>query len=106
MCRELGPEVSKLMVSGNTYIKKKAALAATRIIKKVPELTEEFIDRVGPLLEERHHGESDLIIGISEPLTGVMLATLALAEDILTMDIKYKKPFKKHLNLLVREVSS
>ena len=56
MCRELGPEVSKLMMNGNTYIKKKAALAATRIIKRVPELIEDFVDRVGPLLEERHHG--------------------------------------------------
>ena len=58
MCRELGPEVSKLMVSGSTYIKKKCALAATRIIKKVPELIDDFVDRVSPLLEERHHGRS------------------------------------------------
>ena len=30
-----------------------------------------------------------------------MLATLALVEEILMYDIKYKKAFKKNLNLLV-----
>lgn len=58
MCRELAPEVLKLMTTGNTYIKKKAALAASRIIKRIPELMDEFAEKVGPLLEERHHGES------------------------------------------------
>jgi Adaptin N terminal region. len=56
MCRELAPEVCKLMVSGNNYIKKKAALAATRIIRRVPELMDEFIDKIPRLMEERHHG--------------------------------------------------
>mmetsp|Transcript_28820 Transcript_28820/g.33278 ORF Transcript_28820/g.33278 Transcript_28820/m.33278 type:complete len:897 (+) Transcript_28820:42-2732(+) len=92
MCRELAPEVLKLMVSGNTYIKKKTALAASRIIKKIPELTEEFSEKVGPLLEERHHG--------------VMLATLGLVEDVLNINVAHKKIFKKNLTLLIKVLKS
>jgi len=56
MCRELAPEVCKLLTSGNNYVKKKAALAATRIIRRVPELIDEFIEKITSLMEERHHG--------------------------------------------------
>ncbi len=57
MCKELAPEVCKLMMTGNNYIKKKAALAATRIVRRVPELIDEFTDKIPRLMEERHHGE-------------------------------------------------
>lgn len=41
---------------GTSYIKKKAALASTRIVRKVPEKIEEFADKVESLMEDRHHG--------------------------------------------------
>jgi AP-1 complex subunit gamma-1 len=56
MCRELAPEVIKLMANGNNYVKKKAALAATRIIRRVPDITEDFVEKINQLMEERHHG--------------------------------------------------
>ena len=41
---------------GTSYIKKKAALASTRIVKKVPEKLDDFVEKVEVLMEDRHHG--------------------------------------------------
>jgi len=56
MCRELASEVLKLLTSGTSYIKKKAALACTRVITKVPEKIEDFAEKCELLMEDRHHG--------------------------------------------------
>jgi len=88
MCKELAPEVCKLLTSGNNYVKKKAALAATRVIRRVPDLTEEFIEKIPSLMEERHHG--------------VLLATLSLVEEILELRPDYKEKFKKYVPLLIK----
>ena len=56
MCREVAPEVHKLLGNQSTYLKKKAALAAIRIIKKIPESLWDFAERLEPLLEEKNHG--------------------------------------------------
>ena len=42
MCKALAPEVEKLICAGNIYTKKKAALAATRIVRKDPSLAKTF----------------------------------------------------------------
>lgn len=56
MCRELSVEVLKILTTGTSYIKKKAALASSRIVRKVPEKLDDFADKVEVLLEDRHHG--------------------------------------------------
>ncbi|KAK7945137.1 hypothetical protein WMY93_000865 [Mugilogobius chulae] len=56
MCRDLAPEIDKLLRSANSYIKKKAALCAVHIVRKVNELGELFAPSARSLLSEKNHG--------------------------------------------------
>ncbi|PQQ03943.1 AP-1 complex subunit gamma-2-like isoform X2 [Prunus yedoensis var. nudiflora] len=60
MARDLAPEVERLLQFRDPNIRKKAALCSIRIIKKVPELAENFINPAAALLKEKHHGEDAL----------------------------------------------
>ncbi|KAL6567830.1 hypothetical protein OROGR_001498 [Orobanche gracilis] len=66
MARDLAPEVERLLQFRDPNIRKKAALCTIRIIKKVPDLVENFINPAAALLKEKHHGVL---------LTGVQLCT-------------------------------
>uniref|UniRef100_A0A0E0GE96 AP-1 complex subunit gamma n=1 Tax=Oryza nivara TaxID=4536 RepID=A0A0E0GE96_ORYNI len=56
MARDLSPEVERLMRSREVNTKKKAALCAIRIVRKVPDLAENFMGLASSLLKEKHHG--------------------------------------------------
>ncbi|KAK1879801.1 AP-1 complex subunit gamma-1 [Dissostichus eleginoides] len=56
MCRDLAPEIDRLLRASNSYIKKKAALCAVHIVRKVHELGELFAPAARSLLTEKNHG--------------------------------------------------
>ncbi|XP_027362371.1 AP-1 complex subunit gamma-2-like [Abrus precatorius] len=66
MARDLAPEVERLLQFRDPNIRKKAALCSIRIIKKVPDLAENFVNPATSLLREKHHGVL---------ITGVQLCT-------------------------------
>ena len=88
MCKQLEAEVRKLMTSGNIYIKKKAALAGIRIVRKSPDMAKTLAESIPHLLKERNHG--------------VFLSALGLMEEILKVDPSIKAQFKQHLNIMTK----
>jgi AP-1 complex subunit gamma-1 len=56
MARDLFPEVETILSSANPYIRRKAALCAMRICRKVPDLQEHFLEKAKQLLQDRNHG--------------------------------------------------
>jgi len=73
MSRDLCNEIEKLLGSSNSYIRKKvsfrpllpfsvtynedqAALCALRVVRKVPDLQDHFVEKAKHLLNDRNHG--------------------------------------------------
>ncbi|KAJ3012991.1 UNVERIFIED_CONTAM: clathrin associated protein complex large subunit [Siphonaria sp. JEL0065] len=61
MTRDLCGDVEKMLGSPYAFIRKMAALCAIRIIKKVPDLIENFLEKAKSLLNESN--ESSLLTG-------------------------------------------
>ena len=63
MARDLAPEVERLLATGNPYLRKKAALCATRVLRKIPDMLESFAERAVTLLQDRN--QSVLLTGVT-----------------------------------------
>ncbi|CAK9278951.1 unnamed protein product [Sphagnum jensenii] len=88
MARDLASDVEHLLQSNNAYIRKKAALCAVRIVRKVPDLIESFIDPAIRLLGDKHHGV--LISGVK------LCIELCQASDVAL------EQFRKQVSTVVR----
>lgn len=75
MARDLASDVEKLLRGGNPYLRKKAALATIRLLKREPDLIEHMSELVLPLFKDRAHGV--LITGIQ-----LMIEILDLQPDM------------------------
>lgn len=91
MARDLSNEVERLMGSSNTYIRRKAAICAMRIVKKVPDLLENFSGKAKSLLNDKNHG--------------VLLCAVTLAIEV-CKDDEAREDFKSTVPLLVRHLKS
>ena len=67
MSRDLFPEVENLIQTSNPYIRKKAALTAMRICRKVPDLQEHFLEKTKMILSDRNHAV--LLSGLTLAIT-------------------------------------
>jgi AP-1 complex subunit gamma-1 len=88
MCRDLAENVKHVLEQSSSYLKKKAALAAVRIVRKCPELTEMFASVIPALIEERNHG--------------VVLTGVTLLHEILKNEPGRTASFTKYLLNVVR----
>lgn len=89
MARDLANEVEKFFRHQNAYIRKKAALCAIRIIRKVPELIEEFQGTVTNLLNDKNHA--------------VLLTAVSLIIEMIKLDEKLiASTFRKIVPTVVR----
>lgn len=91
MSRDLCNEIEKLLGSSNTYIRKKAALCALRVIRRVPDLLDHFTSKAKSLLQDRNHG--------------VLLAGITLVTEMCAMDEGICNEFRKVSGVSPGEVS-
>ncbi|OCH96223.1 Adaptor protein complex AP-1 gamma subunit [Obba rivulosa] len=92
MSRDLANEIEKLLGSSNTYIRKKAALCALRVVRKVPDLADHFIAKAKNLLADRNHG--------------VLLTAITLVTEMCQIDPACLEEFRNAVPLLVRHLKS
>ncbi|KAF8631901.1 hypothetical protein AX15_002159 [Amanita polypyramis BW_CC] len=92
MSRDLANEIEKLLGSSNTYIRKKAALCALRVIKKVPDLVDHFVSKAKHLLADRNHG--------------VLLTAITLISEMCQLNEALLGEFRDAVPLLVRNLKS
>jgi AP-1 complex subunit gamma-1 len=79
MGRVLAPDVARQLGSSNPYVRKKAALALIRVLKRVPELAEDYMDRAIALLKDRSHG--------------VLITAVQLVADVISLQPNLSERF-------------
>jgi len=90
MARDLCSEVERLLGDAHAYVRKKAALCGIRVIRKVPELHENFVQKVKAVLNERTHA--------------VLLTGLTLINEICLVNEETIPQFRKMVPTLVRQL--
>lgn len=88
MSRDLASDVEKLLKSNNSYLRKKAALATIRLLKKEPDLIDHMTERITSLIKDRAHG--------------VLITGLQLMIEVLNILPGWKEELLKLVPSLVR----
>lgn len=96
MGRVLVVDVSSRLTSSNPYIRKKAALALIRILKRVPELAEDHIDGIVALIKDRSHG---VLIAAMQLMADVATAMPGLNDKLMRVVPSLVKMLRNLLNL-------
>ena len=91
MCRELYPEIKKLMMSSNALVRRKASFAAVRVIRKLPDMVEEFIKIIDGLILEKSNS--------------LFMAGVVLMKEIMMANKDYIQKFRKHVGLLIKALN-
>eukprot|EP01096_Ripella_sp_DP13-Kostka_P003624 TRINITY_DN1544_c3_g2_i2.p1 TRINITY_DN1544_c3_g2~~TRINITY_DN1544_c3_g2_i2.p1 ORF type:complete len:867 (+),score=475.34 TRINITY_DN1544_c3_g2_i2:57-2603(+) len=92
IARDLANDVINLLGNPNPYLRKKAALCSKRILRKAPELMEQFVPKIRPLLAERNHG--------------VVITAITLMIELAHMDQANVIYFRKAVPQLVKLLKS
>ena len=88
MCRELYTEVIRLMRSSSSYIRTRAALAAIRTIKNIPDVIEDFQEAIEQCVEDKHQS--------------VLMATVTLCCEIVRIDDSHLSWLRRFVTPLCR----
>jgi len=96
MGRVLVVDVSSHLGSSNPYIRKKAALALIRILKRVPELAEDHIDGIVALIKDRSHG---VLIAAMQLMADVATGMPSLSDKLMRTVPSLVKMLRNLLNL-------
>jgi AP-1 complex subunit gamma-1 len=94
MSRDLFPDIENLVSTANPYIRRKAALCAMKICRKVPDLQEHFLEKAKALLNDRNHGV--LLCGLT------LVISMCEAEEMEEGDEGVIEMFKPVVPSLVR----
>ncbi|KAJ2383553.1 clathrin associated protein complex large subunit, partial [Coemansia sp. RSA 2603] len=90
VANDLVDEVERLLGSARSYVRKKAALAAVRVVRREPELASTFVGRTRALLGDKHHG--------------VQLAGAALAGELCVHSQEALDEGRRLVPVVVRQV--
>lgn len=94
LCRSLSADVQKVLAIDDPFLRKRAAMAVIRIIKKIPEFTETFQPHVHLLLNDSQH--SVVLSGI-----GMVVTMLKAQPELANTWSKFTPAFVKILRSLI-----
>lgn len=92
MARDLFADIEKVVASSNPYLRKKGALCAMRIIRKVPDLEEVFVEKAKSLLSDKNHG--------------VLICGISLITDLCIHNPELIGTFKKSIPIIIKHIKS
>lgn len=92
MARDLTHDIERLIASSNTFLRKKAILCAFRMIRRVPELIEEYLPKCSQFLNDKNHG--------------ILVSTITLVTEMCEQSHVVLNYFKSSIPTLVRTLKT